>query len=148
MNTMHIYIHLSKLHSRSYIKMTSHEWMVISFHWPFQCLFESLSRVTTKKPSNFCITGPFVWESTIGGFPTQMASIAESDDLIMTRYHHSRQKEINWIFKRAAVTLDTKYSIISQQSNNHSSVIPVNSWPPNLGHSMSAKYSADIPSPN
>ena len=42
----------------------SHKHWAVWFHWPSNCLFKSLSMLTTKKQTNMCITSPFCLKST------------------------------------------------------------------------------------
>ena len=61
--------------------------MVFSNHWQFDCPVINLFRLTSKKTSNFCITG--LWEGNplvTGRFPSQRASNMER--VSMSWSHH------------------------------------------------------------
>ena len=75
---------------KSSITVTSHDWHKVSDHWPPDCFFNNLFRLTTKKTANKAL---YHWAFVREGnplvtsvFPSQMASDAES--ISKPWYHH------------------------------------------------------------
>ena len=86
------------------ITVMSNEHDGISNLWQYHCMFNSLSRLTTKKLSNVYITGPLCGESS--GFPTLMASEAES---ISMSWHHGEilsKAVLTWVETNRTVLMD------------------------------------------
>ena len=100
-------------HHYSDVTVMSQECHGISNHWQLDCLLNSLFRLTTTtKIPKLCITGPLWGESTsIGGFPSQRASYAES--ICMSRPRHDAIIWSGGCLARPHITQCVGYTITS-----------------------------------